>query len=58
MIYCGRGTTIHPNTKKVIDGHRFREVGKPAQSNRCNSWWSEGNLISHVKDGRMVLQTT
>jgi hypothetical protein len=53
-VYCGRGTTTHLDTKQKIEGHRFRDV----DSDRCNSWWSESNLLKHVKDGRMVLQTT
>jgi hypothetical protein len=56
MVYCGRGTTTHPDTEEVIDGHRFRDTDSIGQHrDRCNSWWSEGNLLKHIKDGSIKL---
>lgn len=53
MIYCGRGTTTHPHTGEEIDGHRFKDPNSEKWDNKCNSWWSDGNLIEHMKSGRI-----
>jgi ADP-ribose pyrophosphatase YjhB (NUDIX family) len=53
MIYCGRGTTTHPHTGEKIDGHRFKDPNREKWDDKCNSWWSDGNLIEHMKSGRI-----
>lgn len=54
MIYCGRGTTTHPDTKEKIDGHRFKDPNREERDKKCNSWWSDSNLIAHMKRGHIV----
>jgi ADP-ribose pyrophosphatase YjhB (NUDIX family) len=54
MIYCGRGTTTHPDTNEEIDGHRFKDPNREKWDKKCNSWWSDSNLIAHMRRGHIV----
>lgn len=49
MVYCDEGTTTHPDTNELINGHRFSDIG----SDKCNSWYSLGYIDELIGKGKL-----